>query len=78
MKLLLHIPHTSLILPVVFHQGLCLSEDELNVVLEKHTDRFTDVLFARRDIPCVIASYSRLYCDVERFLDDSVEPMSRF
>lgn len=77
MEILLHIPHASLELPEVFYDGLRMSVRELNRVLLKHTDRFTDILFARNSIPASIAPYSRYYCDVERFADNEKEPMSQ-
>ena len=69
--MILHIPHSSTDLhDYKFH----LQEDQLN----KMTDWFTDELFTAKDAKRVVFPYSRLICDVERFEDDSQEPMSRF
>lgn len=77
MNILLHIPHASMALPESFYPGLRLSPQDLALVMKKHVDRYTDLLFAREGIPAAIAHYSRYYCDVERFADDAMEPMSK-
>jgi len=46
---------------------------ELDETLLKLTDIFTDELFSVDDIPKVVFPYSRVFCDVERFIEN--EPM---
>ena len=77
MKILIHIPHSSLELPETFYEGLLIEPLKLEIYNMEHTDLYTDRLFAFDDIDTITAGYSRLYCDVERFKDDDKEPMSK-
>lgn len=62
---LIHVPHASTFIP----------PDDLTDELLKMTDLYTDELFdCRRDM--LVFPVSRLVCDVERFRDDTDEPMS--
>jgi len=71
--LVIHIPHASTIIPKEYLQGICLSEKELHDEIIWSTDSYCDELFySDFGIP-VIAPYSRLACDVERFRDDKKE-----
>ena len=72
--IILHIPHSSLYIPeesLVQYDKRFLKEELLLM-----TDRFTDELF---NLPytSIVFSYSRLFCDVERFRDDDKEEMSQ-
>ena len=74
-SLILHIPHASTIIP--FRDGFVLDDDALRAEQLILTDWHTDDLFANtRDI-AVVAPFSRIFCDPERFPDDSQEVMSR-
>ena len=72
--IVLHIPHSSLAIPEdAKHQyETGFLEKELLLM----TDRYTDELF---DLPftSIVFPVSRLFCDVERFRDDSQEEMAR-
>ena len=76
---ILHVPHSSVVIPPEVRRSLVLSDDEIESELIRMTDRFTDVLFdceggiARR----IVFPVSRLVVDPERFVDDGVEPMSQ-
>lgn len=62
---LIHVPHASTFIP----------PDDLTDELLKMTDLYTDELFdCGRDM--LVFPVSRLVCDVERFRDDTDEPMS--
>lgn len=76
-NLLLHIPHTSLRLPQGFWRDVVVDRKIIEHNLRFMADYKVDELV--RDINChkVIARYSRLYCDVERFQNDADEPMAR-
>jgi N-formylglutamate deformylase len=75
-KLILHIPHSSTILP--FKEGYCVSDEILHEEILKLTDWYTDDLF-ENEIDCSIkAPFSRIFCDTERFSDDSQEVMTQF
>ena len=76
-NLLIHIPHTSLHLPQDFWRDVTVDRKTIEKNLHFMADYKVDELV--RDIDChkVIAKYSRLYCDVERFRDDSDEPMAK-
>jgi N-formylglutamate deformylase len=74
-NIILHIPHSSARIPV--KDGFLIDENELRNELNLLTDWFTNDLF---DLPYpkVIAPFSRLFCDVERFPDDKSEIMSQY
>lgn len=69
--MILHIPHSSTKIPddVVFDKDI--TEDLLRM-----TDHATDVLFSYSATDVVVFQYSRLFCDVERLLEN--EPMEEF
>lgn len=67
--MVVHIPHSSKILPLKFEWGL--TDTEISEELEKMTDYKTDVLFFHKN--ALIFPYSRIYCDVERLLNDDME-----
>jgi len=69
-----HVPHSSLEIPDKYRRGILLDNQELNNELNYITDAYCDELY---DDPRfqnrVVAKYSRLVCDVERFRDDKAE-----
>jgi N-formylglutamate deformylase len=74
-----HVPHTSLVIPSSVAASLLLTPAELQHELLVMTDRYTDELFA---LPSSLATtvtfpVSRLVVDPERFTDDDSEPMAR-
>lgn len=73
--IVLHIPHSSSRIPMMdgYTIGLEVLEKEITIL----TDWFTDELF---DLPYskVVAPFSRIFCDVERFPVDEDEVMARF
>ena len=75
-KLILHIPHSSADIPLM--DGYVLPKIELELEIIKLTDWHTDDLFKNKNDVEVIAPFSRIFCDVERFSDDSKEVMSKF
>jgi N-formylglutamate deformylase len=76
---IIHVPHSSMIVPPDVRNSFILSDDELHAELLRITDVFTDELFdcnhhlAGR----IIYPVSRLVADVERFANDEDEPMSK-
>ena len=68
--MILHIPHSSTKIPdgVIFDKSI--EED-----LIRMTDWHTDVLFSHSSMATIVFPWSRLFCDVERFIDD--EPMEQ-
>ena len=76
-NLILHIPHASLRIPDYSHY--LLPRDAVGAEALHLTDLYTDELFAARPGDAVIqADFCRVYCDVERFKNDALEPMSKF
>ena len=67
---ILHIPHASTHIPNL--EGFILDKVEENINLL--TDWATDKIFDVDGIERIVTPYSRLFCDVERFEDES-EPM---
>jgi N-formylglutamate deformylase len=76
-NLILHIPHASLRIPD--YSAFLLPRDAVDAEALHLTDLYTDELFLPLPGDVVIqANFSRVYCDVERFKTDALEPMSKF
>ncbi len=75
--MILHIPHSSPVIPENFRDQIVLSDEDLLAELLLMTDWHTDELFVYPDASIVQFPISRLLVDVERFSDDAAEPMSR-
>ena len=75
---ILHIPHSSVAVPLEIRKSNILSDEDLQHELLVMTDRYTDELFVNAipDAAKVVFPISRLVVDPERFEDDSQEPMS--
>lgn len=75
-KLILHIPHASTHIPD--DTGYLADDATLKQELKKLTDWYTDDLFSTKNDITIKAGFSRLFCDVERFADDSQEIMAQY
>jgi N-formylglutamate deformylase len=75
--MILHIPHSSAVIPEDLRDQFVLSDDALSAELLLMTDAFTDELFALAETMTVRFPVSRLVVDVERSRDDAQEPMSK-
>lgn len=75
--MILHVPHSSCSIPADVRDQFVLSDSELEAELLSMTDAFVDELFSWPAATLVKFPWSRLVVDVERFPDDSEEPMSR-
>lgn len=75
-NLILHIPHSSTKIPL--EEGYCVSEEILNHEILKLTDWYTDDLFGNEIDYNIKAPFSRIFCDTERFSDDSQEIMAQY
>ena len=70
---LFHIPHASTHFP--FREGFYRPELVAGEV-DKLTDWYTDRIFHVEGVDSVKAEFSRVFCDVERFVPDALEPMA--
>lgn len=84
-KIIFHIPHASTELPDDFFEGLespFIKEGKGTTDLCITNLKMSDVLLLDliKGLPYekVVATYSRLYCDVERYWDDAKESMSKY
>ncbi len=77
-SIILHIPHSSMVIPPDVRSQFVLSDVELHRELLRMTDLFTNELFSldERIATSVVFDVSRLVVDPERFLDDDQEPMA--
>jgi N-formylglutamate deformylase len=75
-NLILHIPHSSTKIPR--EEGYCVSEEILNDEILKLTDWYTNDLFGNEIDYSITAPFSRIFCDTERFSDDSQEVMAQY
>ncbi|MBE6137094.1 MAG: hypothetical protein E7176_01705 [Erysipelotrichaceae bacterium] len=78
MKILLHIPHTSLRVPKAFYKGLRITKEEFRKYNLKMSDIYVDYLFSDIKAIKIKPKYSRLYCDIEKFKDNSKEFMFKY
>jgi N-formylglutamate deformylase len=74
--LILHIPHAATAIP--FRDGFLFDTEALRAEQLLLADWHTDDLFANPQDVAVIAPFSRLFCDVERFADDAQEVMAQY
>ncbi len=75
-KIILHVPHSSTTIPLT--DGYVVNSDALAREILKLTDWYTDDLFQSDEDEMIKADFSRIFCDPERFTDDSQEIMSQF
>jgi N-formylglutamate deformylase len=68
-SLIFHIPHASTYLPFTNGYNMDLVENEINLLTDWATDKIFDVAGTKQ----LIAPFSRIFCDVERFEDDFEE-----
>lgn len=73
---ILHIPHASTHIPS--RAAYLLSDEALDTEILRLTDWHTDDLFNDGQDLQIVAKFSRLYCDVERFAYDDMEVMAPF
>lgn len=73
---LIHIPHSSYLIPNEYKKLFYLTDDELLAEQLKMTDSYTDELFDIHETQKIITPISRLVCDVERFRNKSEEEMT--
>jgi len=76
-NIILHIPHASLCLPPDFWRDITVDKEIIERELRFIADYKVDELVKNIDSHKIIAKYSRLYCDVERFRDDEAESMAK-
>ena len=72
----LHVPHSSVVIPSDLRSSVTLDDQALESELLKMTDWYTDELFEYPEASLVRFPVSRLIIDPERFLDDAAEPMA--
>jgi N-formylglutamate amidohydrolase len=78
MQPIIHVPHASTRIPERYRAPFLLSDDALIAEALTSADLWTDAL-ARAAWPngtIIKAKVSRIVCDVERYADDSMEPMA--
>ena len=75
-KLILHIPHSSIEIP--FFDGSVSNQKTIKQEINRLTDWYTDDLFDSEFDEKIIAPFSRIFCDVERFSDDEFEVMAKY
>jgi N-formylglutamate deformylase len=76
--IVIHVPHSSTVIPADVREQFVLSDAELGDELLHMTDWYVDELFALPAAEAVTVAYpvSRLVCDPERFENDEKEPMA--
>ena len=75
-KIILHVPHSSIIIP--FADGYVINHEAIAKEILKLTDWYTEDLFHSAKDEMIKAEFSRIFCDPERFTDDSQEIMAQF
>lgn len=76
--MILHIPHAADHLP--FLDGFVLPIDRLYAEMLLLNDWYTDLIFNSNNVNDIklVAPFSRIFCDVERFDDDAKEVMAQY
>ena len=74
---LIHIPHSSTVIPEKYQPDFLLDDNELKQEIRTMTDHYVEDLFAVPGIMTHINPVSRLVMDPERFRDDNDELMSK-
>lgn len=77
-KIVLHIPHSSEKLPPDFFERVTIDEQEVREFCHIIADNKTQELFGNNDYEKIVFDWSRIYCDVEKFIDPQKEIMSKF
>lgn len=75
-KLILHVPHASTQIPLM--DGFIVDADHLEKEILKLTDWYTHDLFHSSHDEMIVAEFSRIFCDPERFTDDAQEVMAQY
>ena len=75
-KIILHIPHSSTNIP--FKEGYVVDSFSLEKEILKLTDWYTNDLFYSEEDEMIKADFSRIFCDPERFTDNSQEIMAQY
>ena len=75
-QLILNVPHSAINIPL--KNGYIISDDLIDSEILQLTDWHTEDLFHSDNDIMVIADFSRIICDTERFADDSQEVMAQF
>ena len=78
MPIVLHIPHSSRIVPNEVRDQFVIGPEELAKEIDRLTDHETDGIFTKAfpDATACVFPISRFVIDPERFEDDSKEPMA--
>lgn len=69
----LHVPHSGTVIPKAMRDAFTVGDGRLKEELLRMTDWYTDELFCSDRYPSAVFNFSRLVCDVERFLDPADE-----
>ena len=77
-NIILHIPHSSLKLPRRFFKKILIDKNVVKNFNYTITDLYSKELFGKNKHPKIVAKYSRIYCDVEKFANDEKEIMAKF
>lgn len=75
-RIILHVPHSSANIPLL--DGYLVEPIALENEILKLTDWYTDDLFYSNEDEMIVAEFSRIFCDPERFTDDSQEVMAKY
>lgn len=76
-NILIHIPHSSLEIPEVFFSKTLVSKEEISQFDLDMCDLYVDKLVDEMQYNILKFNYSRLFCDVERFVNDDLEIMAK-
>lgn len=77
-NIILHIPHSRLNLPNGFWKNVVCAKSVVDEFNHNMTDLYTEELFNNVKYKSIVAPYSRIYCDIEKFVQGDKEVMSKF
>ncbi len=76
-NIIIHIPHSSLRIPKMFWNNCLLTKEEILNENKFMCDLYVDKFISKNRFETIVFKYSRIFCDVERFNSDLLEPMNK-
>lgn len=77
LPVILHIPHSSTLIPEEYYSDFCVSPEALAIENLRLADLYTDEIYILPDARSAVFPVSRFLVDAERFSDDSQESMAQ-
>ncbi len=77
-KIILHLPHFSTKVPKKFWNNVRIEKQKVFNFIYETTDLDSEKLYGKNHYKKIYPKYSRVFCDVEKFVNDNVEVMAKY